>query len=265
MTASPRRPTRGCCTSSAARTSPTPPPRRARLLLDLDRAAWSDEACSAFGVDPAELPAVVTCAEPVGTTAVFGTEVPVCGLAVDQQAALFAEHCLAPGEAKCTYGTGAFLLATVGDEPRRSANGLVGCIAWQLLAHPPHPAGGAPRTTYCLDGQVYTVGAAVQWLTDLGLVAAPTDLDALGGSVPGELRRGVRPRPRRPGRAVLAAARARRVHRAVAGHDARGARPRRRRRASRRRSRGLRAPRATTWARRSRACASTAASRARAC
>ncbi len=157
------------------------------LLLDLDTATWSDVACGAFAIDPTTLPAVVTCAEPVGTTTAFGAELPVCGLAVDQQAALFAEHCLAPGEAKCTYGTGAFLLTTVGTEPRRSGNGLVGCVAWQL----PDPVvagaagAGAPATTYCLDGQVYTAGAAVHWLTELGLISGATDLDAVGGTAAG--------------------------------------------------------------------------------
>ena len=102
--------------------------------------------------------------------------VPVVGLAVDQQAALFAEACFAPGEAKCTYGTGAFLLATIGDEARRSHSGLVACIAWML-----GPA-GERSVTYCLDGQVYTVGAAVGWLTDLGLINEPADLDRLGGA-----------------------------------------------------------------------------------
>jgi glycerol kinase len=143
------------------------------LLLDLDRVDWSPEACEVFGIDPATLPAVCDCAEPVGETTAFGPPLPLAGLAVDQQAALFAESCLAPGEAKCTYGTGAFLLATVGEKPRRSRTGLVGCVAWRL--------GG--RTTYCLDGQVYTVGAAVGWLQRVGLIAGPEDLDRLGGEV----------------------------------------------------------------------------------
>jgi glycerol kinase len=150
------------------------------LLLDLDRVAWSAVACEAFGVDPSELPAVVGCAEPVGETTAFsaasaGTPVPVAGLAVDQQAALFAEACLAAGEAKCTYGTGAFLLATVGDRPRRSGNGLVGCVAWRL----------GERTTWCLDGQVYTVGAAVRWLREVGLISEAADLDRVGGQAGG--------------------------------------------------------------------------------
>jgi glycerol kinase len=145
------------------------------LLLDLDRVEWAPEAGSAFGIDVEELPAVVACDATVGETTVFGDRaVPVVGLAVDQQAALFAEACLAPGQAKCTYGTGAFLLATTGEIARRSRTGLVACVAWTLRAG---------TTTYCLDGQVYTVGSAVRWLTELGLVDGPEDLDALGGSV----------------------------------------------------------------------------------
>jgi glycerol kinase len=153
------------------------------LLLDLDAVAWSDEACGAFGIDPGELPTIVTCAEPAGATRAFadampsGAAIPVVGLAVDQQAALFAEGCLDPGEAKCTYGTGAFLLATTGAVARRSTSGLVACVAWQV------PGGSTPTTTYCLDGQVYTVGAAVGWLTDLGLIEHASDLDTLGGTV----------------------------------------------------------------------------------
>jgi glycerol kinase len=143
------------------------------LLLDLDRVEWSPQACEVFGVAPEELPAVTGCAEPVGETRVFGgAGLPVAGLAVDQQAALFAEACLHAGEAKCTYGTGAFLLATVGQRPKRSANQLVACVAWRLGA----------ETTYCLDGQVYTVGAAVGWLRELGLISGAPDLDRLGGT-----------------------------------------------------------------------------------
>ncbi|MFI5365706.1 MAG: FGGY family carbohydrate kinase [Candidatus Binatia bacterium] len=141
------------------------------LLLDLDAVAWSPEACRLFAIDPESLPAVVGCAEPIGETSAFGPSVPVAGLAVDQQAALFAEACFMAGEAKCTYGTGAFLLASVGPQPRRSISGLAGCIAWRL----------GRDTTYCLDGQVYTAGAAVSWLQRIGLLQRPTDLDQFGG------------------------------------------------------------------------------------
>jgi glycerol kinase len=143
------------------------------LLLDLDSVAWSPEACALFEVDPNTLPTIVGCAEPVGETTAFGRRLPVAGLAVDQQAALFAQACLQPGEAKCTYGTGAFLLATMGPQPHRSSAGLVSCVAWRL----------SHETTYCLDGQVYTAGAAVNWLQQIGLLQSSTDLDALGGQV----------------------------------------------------------------------------------
>src|ERR1700751_2310587 len=89
------------------------------LLLDLDSAGWSEAACDAFGLDPAALPAVTDCAGVVGETPVFGGSLPVAGIAVDQQAALLAEGCLAAGDAKCTYGTGAFLLVTSGAHATR--------------------------------------------------------------------------------------------------------------------------------------------------
>lgn len=143
------------------------------LLLDLDSATWSDRACAIFGIDPSTLPTVVGNADSLGDCTVFGGSVPVTGTCVDQQAALFAEHCRTAGEAKCTYGTGAFMLACTGDRPTRSHNGLVGCPAWQL----------GPQPTYCLDGQVYTVGAAVTWLIDVGIMAEPADLDRLGETV----------------------------------------------------------------------------------
>lgn len=144
------------------------------LLLDLDAGDWSPEACAAFDVDGASLPAIVDCAAPVGETTAFGGRIPVTGVAVDQQAALFAESCQRPGDAKCTYGTGAFLLATIGAQPRRSRAGLATCVAWRLRG----------ASTYCVDGQVYTAGAATAWLERLGLLAGAAELDALAGSVP---------------------------------------------------------------------------------
>jgi glycerol kinase len=137
-------------------------------LLDLDSAAWSAEACAVFGLDPAALPEVTDCAGVAGETTVFGPAVPVAGLAVDQQAALLAERCFAAGQAKCTYGTGAFLLVTTGPAAVRSAAGLSASVAWRL----------AGRATYCLDGQVYTAGAAIRWLSDLGVIPTAEGLDA---------------------------------------------------------------------------------------
>jgi glycerol kinase len=139
------------------------------MLLDLDAATWSAEACGLFGLDDGEQPEVVDCDATIGTTRAFGDELPVTGLVVDQQAALFAESCFAAGEAKCTYGTGAFILATAGERAPRSSTGLAVSIAWRL--------GGT--ATYCLDGQVYTAGSAVDWLERLGFVSHASDLDAL--------------------------------------------------------------------------------------
>ncbi|GAA3806943.1 FGGY family carbohydrate kinase [Streptomyces coacervatus] len=143
-------------------------------LLDLDRAEWSPRALDLYGLSDERLPEVVDNAQPVGTTREFGPAVPLTGLAVDQQAALLAQRITAPGAAKCTYGTGAFLLAHTGDTPRRGTSGLVSCVAWRL----------AGRTSYCLDGQVYTAASAVRWLTDLGVIKGAADLDTVGTAVP---------------------------------------------------------------------------------
>jgi glycerol kinase len=144
------------------------------MLLDLDTAGWSEVACAAFGIDPGELPEVADCAGVAGHTTLFGNgELPVAGIAVDQQAALLAEGCLAAGDAKCTYGTGAFLLVTTGAKAVRSSSGLSASVAWRL-----------PGTvTYCLDGQVYTAGSALRWLTSIGVLGAPDQLDGTGGTV----------------------------------------------------------------------------------
>ncbi|MEV5976413.1 FGGY family carbohydrate kinase [Streptomyces sp. NPDC052114] len=143
-------------------------------LLDLDTATWSPRALDLYGLADEHLPRVVDAAGPVGTTTAFGPELPLTGLLVDQQAALLAQDVTEPGSAKCTYGTGAFLLAQTGAQPRRGTSGLVSCVAWRL--------GG--KSSYCLDGQVYTVASAVRWLTDLGVIGGAEDLDPVGSAVP---------------------------------------------------------------------------------
>ncbi|MDQ0792618.1 FGGY family carbohydrate kinase [Streptomyces sp. B1I3] len=144
-------------------------------LLGLRDVAWSPAALEIFGLSDERLPTVVDCAGPVGTTTAFGGEIPLTGLLVDQQAALLAQNALEPGQAKCTYGTGAFLLAQTGSSPRTTSSGLVSCVAWRI--------GG--RTDYCLDGQVYTAASAVRWLSDLGVISGAADLDPVGATVPG--------------------------------------------------------------------------------
>ncbi|MFE3824309.1 FGGY family carbohydrate kinase [Streptomyces sp. NPDC059092] len=138
------------------------------LLLSIDAVDWDPELTALFGLDGEELPRIVACDEIVGTTDAFGGQrLPLAGLIVDQQAALFAEGCLTPGTAKCTYGTGAFLLAHTGDAALRSASGLTSSVAWRARG----------ETPYCVDGQVYTAASAVRWLQDLGFVSSAADLD----------------------------------------------------------------------------------------
>ena len=149
------------------------------LLFDLHQLAWSDELLEVIGAPRAVLPRVVESSGTVGTTrGVPGLRdgVPIAGLAGDQQSALFGQACFAPGDAKCTYGTGAFILMNTGDRPIASTSGLVTTVAWKL-------ATGELR--YALEGSAFIAGAAVQWLRDgLGLFAAAAEVEALARSVP---------------------------------------------------------------------------------
>lgn len=138
------------------------------LLMALDDVRWDDGLLDLFGLSGEELPAIVSSDEIVGSTDVFGPSLPVTGLIVDQQAALLAESCLDVGSAKCTYGTGAFLLAQLGGEAVRSTAGLTTSVAWRLR----------DRTSYCIDGQVYTAASAIRWAVDLGLVSSADQIDS---------------------------------------------------------------------------------------
>jgi glycerol kinase len=132
------------------------------LVTDLKTVAWDGELLDLFGLGDERLPAIVSCDAVVGTTSAFGGSAAVGGLVVDQQAALIAENCLRPGEAKCTFGTGAFLLANTGTAATLSTAGLATSVAWQVRG----------ETTYCVDGQVYTAASAVRWMEQLGYVTA---------------------------------------------------------------------------------------------
>ena len=147
------------------------------LVMDLDGVVWDDELLKLFGLEAEALPRIVDCDETVGETEAFGSFMDVGGLAVDQPAALLAQGCWESGAAKCTFGTGAFLLANTGDDAVRSRTGLTTSIAWRR----------AGMTTYCVDGQVYTAGSAVRWLTEMGLLAAPDQIDASGADADGVL------------------------------------------------------------------------------
>ncbi|MEZ4502282.1 MAG: glycerol kinase GlpK [Dehalococcoidia bacterium] len=146
------------------------------MLYDIEARRWSPELLEAFGIPEALLPAVQPSASEFGVTRadILGAPVSIRGVAGDQQAALFGQGCVAPGDSKNTYGTGCFLLTTTGAEPSRSGNGLLTTAA---------ASGG--DAAYALEGSVFVAGAAVQWLRDgLGLVASAEETEAVARSVP---------------------------------------------------------------------------------
>ena len=148
------------------------------LLFDLETASWSERMCALFGVPASALPEVVPSWGRLAATdpaAFGGLELAITGIAGDQQAALFGQTCFAPGQSKCTYGTGSFLLTNTGSEPVRSDAGLLTTVAWQS------PAG---ELTYALEGAIFVTGAAVQWLRDgLQLIGSAAESEAIARTV----------------------------------------------------------------------------------
>ncbi len=148
------------------------------LLMNLARAEWDPELLTLFRVPGRVLPKIVGSAEEVGRTRGAGflpDGLPIAGIAGDQQAALFGQACFEEGDAKCTYGTGAFALMNIGDRPVLSEHGLVTTAAWRV----------AGKTTYALEGSAFIAGAAVQWLRDgLGIIKSAKEIEALARTVP---------------------------------------------------------------------------------
>jgi glycerol kinase len=144
------------------------------MIFDIRRLAWDEELCGLLGVDPGSLPEPVPSSEVYGTTSLFGGEVPVAGIAGDQQAALFGQACQRPGEAKNTYGTGSFVLLNTGTEPAEPGEGLLTTVAWGL----------GEEVDYALEAAVFITGAAVQWLRDgLGVISDAAETEALAASL----------------------------------------------------------------------------------
>ncbi len=138
---------------------------------------WDQDLCALFRVPRAILPEVRPCTANFGTTrGVPGLPdgIPIHGIAGDQQAALFGQACFARGQAKCTYGTGAFVMLNTGDAIVRSEHGLLTTVGWQI----------GEQTTYCLEGSAFMAGAIVQWLRDgLGFVSKASEIEELAHSV----------------------------------------------------------------------------------
>ena len=149
------------------------------LLFDIEAGQWSAELCDLFGVPPHALPEVVPSSGLAGHTdpaAFGGLSLPIAGIAGDQQAALFGQACFTPGDIKCTYGTGSFVLSATGGTIVRSAAGLLSTVAWM---------DSAGTLAYALEGSVFVTGAAVQWLRDgLGLLDNAAQSEALARTVP---------------------------------------------------------------------------------
>ncbi len=145
------------------------------LLFNLRTLEWDEELLRIFDIPRSMMPQVVASSgECVRITDVL-PGVPVCGIAGDQQAALFGQMCLRPGMVKNTYGTGCFMLMQTGTEPVMSQNRLLTTVAWQI----------GRRTEYALEGSVFIGGAAVQWLRDgLGIIGSSAEVEPLAASVP---------------------------------------------------------------------------------
>ncbi len=144
------------------------------LLMDLKTLSWADDLCVFFGVPEGILPEIVPSCGEIGRTEGLGylpDGLPIAGVAGDQQASLVGQGCWEAGRAKCTYGTGAFLLSHTGSSPVRSSRGLVATVAASLGSGPPQ---------YALEGSVFVAGAAVQWFRDgLKAVGAAPEIDLL--------------------------------------------------------------------------------------
>lgn len=148
------------------------------LMMDLQSLEWDDMLLEPLGVPRTILPEITSSSQNFGKT--LGLDflpdgIPIAGMAGDQQAALFGQACFAPGQAKCTYGTGAFILKNIGATPLTSKHGLLTTVAWQIDGN----------TCYALEGSAFVAGAAVQWLRDgIGLIETAGDIEALAQQVP---------------------------------------------------------------------------------
>jgi glycerol kinase len=147
------------------------------LLFDIHELRWDPELCELLGIAVDALPEPLPSAHVYGTTSVFGGEVPVAGIAGDQQAALFGQACHAPGDAKNTYGTGSFVLLNTGTEAPAPQEGLLTTVAWGL---------DDGEVDYALEAAVFVTGAAVQWLRDgLGVISEAAETEALAAGLDG--------------------------------------------------------------------------------
>lgn len=147
------------------------------MLFNINTLEWDKELLELLDIPLSMMPEVKSSSEIYGhtKTTIFAHEVPIAGIAGDQQSALFGQMCIKPGAIKNTYGTGCFVMLNVGDKPVMSANNLLTTIAWKI----------GNKTTYALEGSIYVGGSVVQWLRDgLGLIQSSSEIEKLAQSVP---------------------------------------------------------------------------------
>ena len=148
------------------------------MLLNIHTQEWDDELLKIFDIPRLLLPFVKSSSEVYGITqqVIAPAQIPIAGIAGDQQAALFGQQCTTPGMVKNTYGTGCFMLMNTGEKPVISHSNLLTTIAWRLNN----------KTVYALEGSVFIAGAIVQWLRDgLGIIKHSSEIEALAKNVPG--------------------------------------------------------------------------------
>ena len=147
------------------------------MLFNINTLEWDDELLKIFNIPKSILPSVNPSSHIFGYTnkRILGDEIPIGGVAGDQQAALFGQCCFEPGELKNTYGTGAFLLMNIGEKPQITNSGLVTTIAWGLNG----------KVNYALEGSVFVCGAAIQWLRDgMKIIESASDSEYYASKVP---------------------------------------------------------------------------------
>jgi glycerol kinase len=145
------------------------------MLMNLATLDWDDELLDLFRIPRAMLPAIRSSSEVYGTAEAVLPGVPIAAAIGDQQAALFGQTCFEPGEAKCTYGTGGFLLMNTGTTPVRSRHGLITTVGYRIGGEPP---------VFALEGSIAIAGSLVQWVRDgLGLIGTASEIETLAGTV----------------------------------------------------------------------------------
>ena len=147
------------------------------MLFNIHSLQWDKELLELFNIPESMMPEVKSSSEVYGytKTTLFAHEVPIAGIAGDQQAALFGQMCTEPGSVKNTYGTGCFLLMNSGERPIMSSNNLLTTIAWKI----------GDTVNYALEGSIFVAGSVVQWLRDgLGIIKSSSEVEELAASVP---------------------------------------------------------------------------------